>query len=353
MDIQYIGDSGMVISIYVSGYTTKAERSHLQDQFEHITNNKSVASNLVSLVRSTLSSKEQGPHECHDSVAGDPLYGKSVTVQYVDVSMPHKCSRRIKTLKELEKMDPDSEEIFMPNLLSTHYPQRPEELEDVCLHDFVANYDWQSKDKAGNRKYRKLTKPRLVNHKEFDPNKADKMDDYYYSLILLFVPFRDENSLLKENETPKEAFHRLLDDNESCLTYHKRLQDMLNAKSTVKKIYETRKEGTAKQEETKQDDDMQIVGEVKSAMQVAEDMDVNPINTFSLQERVEMLNADQRRVYETITSQLAHQKEHDNGKCHCGLKPLRIFVSGVGGTGKSFLIETVKAFADNSGRVRV
>ena len=78
---------------------------------------------------------------------------------------------------------------------------------------------------------------------------------------------------------------------------------MLNAKSTVKKINEKRKEGTAKEEETKEEDDMQIVGEVKSAMQVAEDMDVNPINNFSLQERIDMLNADQRRVYDTITSQ--------------------------------------------------
>ena len=29
-------------------------------------------------------------------------------------------------------------------ILDTSYPQRPESLEDVCLHDFVANYDWYS-----------------------------------------------------------------------------------------------------------------------------------------------------------------------------------------------------------------
>ena len=28
--------------------------------------------------------------------------------------------------------------------------------------------------------------------------------------------------------------------------------------------------------------------------------------------------------------------------CHCDIKPLRLFVSGVGGTGKSFLIEAIK-----------
>ena len=33
------------------------------------------------------------------------------------------------------------------------YPQRPAALEDVCLYDFVANYDYYTKDKNGDRKY--------------------------------------------------------------------------------------------------------------------------------------------------------------------------------------------------------
>ncbi len=44
-------------------------------------------------------------------------------------------------------------------------------MEDVCLYDFVANYDWYGRDVEGNRKYRKLTKPRLVNHYAYNPNK--------------------------------------------------------------------------------------------------------------------------------------------------------------------------------------
>ena len=38
-----------------------------------------------------------------------------------------------------------------------------------------------------------------------------------------------------------------------------------------------------------------------------------------------------------------HQKKHNDGLCQCDLKPLHMFVSGVGGTGKSYLIETIKA----------
>ena len=82
-------------------------------------------------------------------------------MKWVDVSMPDKRSRRLKDHKVLEdvaKHNPDSEDIFQSNLLDTYYPQRPNDLEDVCLYDFVANYDYCGKDsRTGKRQYWKLT----------------------------------------------------------------------------------------------------------------------------------------------------------------------------------------------------
>ena len=66
--------------------------------------------------------------------------------------------------------------------------------------------------------------------------------------------------------------------------------------------------------------------------------------TLSLEDRVAMLNADQRRVFDKVKGHLLHQQEHEAHQCVCALKPLHMFVSGVGGTGKSFLIEAIKAF---------
>ena len=62
-----------------------------------------------------------------------------------------------------------------------------------------------------------------------------------------------------------------------------------------------------------------------------------------MEDRVAMLNDDQRRIFENIKAHLHHQQRHEANACLCDLKPLRMFVSGVGGTGKSFLIETIKA----------
>ena len=53
-----------------------------------------------------------------------------------------------------------------------------------------------------------------------------------------------------------------------------------------------------------------------------------------------MLNADQRHIFDTIQS---HLMQHKTGDCQYGsLKPLRLFINGVGGTGKSLLIEAIK-----------
>ena len=147
-----------------------------------------------------------------DLLLGDHLTEKSDTVKWVDVSMPHKRNRRLKDhkkLQELAEKDPQNKDIFENNLIDTFYPKRPSELEDVCLYDFVANYELQGVDDHGMRKYRKLVKPKLPNHKLFDSGNENQKEDYFYSLVLLFSPFRDESCLLKDKETSEQAFNRL------------------------------------------------------------------------------------------------------------------------------------------------
>ena len=65
----------------------------------------------------------------------------------------------------------------------------------------------------------------------------------------------------------------------------------------------------------------------------------------SLDELVSSLNADQSRVFERVTLHLEHQVLHASGDCKC--KPLHMFVSGVRGTGKSYLINTVRALVSD------
>ena len=153
------------------------------------------------------------------------------------MSLPQKRSRDHRELEQLAQHDPNNKGIYEESLLDTHYPKRLESLEDVCLYDLVANYLWQSTDDNGKRQYTKLKKPCLSYHKLFDPQKENQREDYFYSLILLFVPFRDESSLLLENEMA-EAFHRLM--NEDSSAHHDKLQKILDAQSKMTEINEAR-----------------------------------------------------------------------------------------------------------------
>ena len=302
IDIQYVAESSLALAHYVSGYITKA-KSHLQDILQEASDSKSIYSRLWSFGIRSLRSRECGLYEATHLLLGDHLTETSETVKWVDVSMPDKRSRRLKDHKVLEdvaKHNPDSKDIFQSNLLDTYYPQRPNDLEDVCLNDFVAYYDYCGTDsRTGKRRYRKLTKPRLPKHRLFDPKKEEQRQGYYYSLILLFVPFRDESSLLLENETAEEAFRRLLPAGSDGSAYHSRLQKMLQAQTNVKKINDA-KQANGEEHTTSKDDKPQLMGEAKAAMKGVFDMNTNPANTLSTEQRVAMLNTDQRCVFDKV-----------------------------------------------------
>ena len=142
--------------------------------------------------------------------------------------------------------------------------------------------------------------------------------------------------MLLSNETAEEAFHRLVSSRSS--RHHAKA---LEALSNVKKINEARQADGKEEEVSKEDDEPQLIGEAKTAMNDVLDMNTNSSDKLSLEERVGMLNDGQRRIFENIKTHLYHQQRHEANDCSCELKPLRMFVSGVGGTGKSFLIQSL------------
>ena len=117
--------------------------------------------------------------------------------------------------------------LFQDDLLTNYYPQRPSDLEHLCLHDFVRTYNYYGRDQNGDRNYRKLQKEKLIDHDLFDPENVDQRESYFYSLLLLFLPFRDENKILLPDEKAEEAYKRLLANSQHCSRYHITLQKMI------------------------------------------------------------------------------------------------------------------------------
>ena len=111
----------------------------------------------------------------------------------------------------------------------------------------------------------------------------------------------------------------------------------------IKEINEARQADSEEKRVNKEDNDPQLMAEAKTAMHDMADMIINNASDqLGLDGRVTMLNVDQKRIFDRVESHLQHQKQYETGECQCNFKPLRMFVSGVGGTGKSFLIEAIK-----------
>ena len=90
--------------------------------------------------------KSMSHRECCALEACDTLLGISLfvtdpntTIRWVDVKVVH--SRRLKEKRVIERMEDESCDIFYPLWVDSHYPNRPQELEDVHLYEFLAWYD--------------------------------------------------------------------------------------------------------------------------------------------------------------------------------------------------------------------
>ena len=71
MDLQFVGESTLVIANYVTGYITKAERCNMQDLWQEVSSHTSIYSKLWSFGIRSLRSRECGLYEASDILLGD------------------------------------------------------------------------------------------------------------------------------------------------------------------------------------------------------------------------------------------------------------------------------------------
>uniref|UniRef100_A0A6V7J942 ATP-dependent DNA helicase n=1 Tax=Bracon brevicornis TaxID=1563983 RepID=A0A6V7J942_9HYME len=288
-----------------------------------------------------LRNREVGALEAADTLLGISLYGTdpNTTIKWIDIGMVRR--KKVKDYKEIKDMDADSTDIFCKSLVDDHYPQRPEQLESMCLYDFCAWFDIiRSKPKTNGVEYytlkpflflRKRTIPHLINHWRYNVN--TQPGNFFYGLLLLFRPWRDTDELKGSFASYTESFAHQKNDLLQACEYHNRLEDFQRGLDSIT--------GRITDELNKGDDEAQSsatgigcepkVAEV--AMKEFQDIGNRVAKNTDLPTMISQMNADQRRIFNKVTHTLLSKNE-----------TLRLYVSGEGGTGKSFLIDVIRTW---------
>ena len=124
------------------------------------------------------------------------------------------------------------------------------------------------------------------------------------------MPFRNEDDLVNDGETVKEAFDRHIVNNEWCMEPNEKFRKLLKSMEKLKEIKDAR--AAIREEENEYnlaDDDPQLMGQIKDAMKDVKDMDIG--SSLTLQERESVLNTDQKRILDHVKAHILKQIEYE------------------------------------------
>ncbi|CAB0002561.1 unnamed protein product, partial [Nesidiocoris tenuis] len=346
MDIQFILNPYSCAS-YVVNYISKSESgiSKLLRQAEKDMNegNLSIREKFRKYGNVFINGSVMSAQEACYHALSQPISLMSRIAVFVNTSPPDERVRMLKSEKDLRaklEIDADSEEIYMSNIFEK-YSKRPKRLENVCLADYVCIVpfkekltkpnDDQSGDDSQNVSFKSCKSKilRFRNYKlEQDPV------NFYREQVLLFVPWRNEIS-----EVLDRNCEQVYDENISLITEN-REKYFSNISSEL--IEEAIDQIIENEQIESEDEDNTNLYPVDIFVQGGiEDPKKNDDNRFkykppALPSREEIfqnmlsLNEKQRDIVMHVLHSLKTSSD-----------PLRVFLSGSAGVGKSTVIRSI------------
>uniref|UniRef100_A0A914VPN6 ATP-dependent DNA helicase n=1 Tax=Plectus sambesii TaxID=2011161 RepID=A0A914VPN6_9BILA len=346
IDVQFIGETTMVINRYITKYTTKSEKQKTADLWSMIDKSKSTRGQLQSLVLKLFRSREVGHYEACDKVSGHPLHKSNANVAFLNTNAKKLWRRKLIGKKELDGLDANSKSFVKNSFVDTYYPNRPPELENKSLYFMFTWYNVQQAkpEKMENRKHEphypllnglgyliKRTTRRWIRTYMPTPDKPDAVEDYFRRLLMMFLPWRDDDSLRGSWESYQEAYRgnedKIRAEADKFVSQTKR---MARTAELMKRLQDEGNEADALDLPAIPSDEFN--GPVERQVDEAD-----------LDARIAKLNLVQRQIFDDIIDQIVHQERHKINDCICdNLKPpIFRFISGLAGTGKSYLIECI------------
>ncbi|XP_037868533.2 uncharacterized protein LOC119628351 [Bombyx mori] len=267
MDIQYITDE-YSCAAFVVEYVNESNRgtSNLQRELLNLLE-ENPNLDLVEITKhmsvNILNTIEMSSQEAAWFLLREPMSKSTLKVEFIPTMWPQERHRIRKTEKELERLSDNDTNIWKENCFEK-YENRPAELEDISLIQFVAWYAVKSErnpsepeitdensnsedevaieeglapeeniNQESNKVYYRRKTPRIVRYRHYDM--ANQMLDYKREMVTLYIPFRNEerdilaemrfNQIYEENEqlilARREEFESNLDIDKIIEAYRK------------------------------------------------------------------------------------------------------------------------------------
>ena len=225
MDIQLIG-SVYGTAAYVCSYMCKGEseevRKAIREALESLPTQASSRKRLSKVGNTMLTHRELSAQEAAYRLCHLPLKENSRKVVFLNTARPEKRTRLLKSRSDLLQLEDDSSDIFIPGIFD-RYASRPNtaEFETMTFAHFAVWYDLDTtRGDATEPTSGIQPRAQLQNGLGWVRLRRKQAclripvqtveshgDDYYYSLLLLYVPWRREpEDILQGHGSAMEAF---------------------------------------------------------------------------------------------------------------------------------------------------
>ena len=379
MDIQMVG-SQYGAAMYVCMYVSKAEperlKNALSETIQNIPNDASQRKRLSMIGATVLTHRQISSQEAIYRLGGFKLVRSTRSTVSLSCSKPENRKRILKSQREIAELPESSTNIFQPGIID-YYQNRPNDpsWDNISLATFATTYTVSSKENNSIQKLNlfdmwihKRRKPACLRIPQF----SNTTDEYYYSLLMLFKPYRNESELLQENETSRDAFMRQMDsldtDSAPYLNMAQEIQlaivriQLLNASTPLDIAAQvaptlTSLEGAMEHFHDNSNDHPQWLHDACMATATVENNEngtrteqENPLDTSLSWAQTFTRTMTDTQYSEALSNASSDQKyvidmiyQHNrNYIINNTMEQLLLFVTGGAGVGKSFIIRTVQ-----------